>query len=136
MGHSRPLFNLFSSFQTNIIIFTTNIGEKSSSSVCCWDFNLRPSRHEYPPITRPGLQPICRKICQAETVKNRELVHLVWAKAVTCIRLKKVFKILSSSCPTIKVVYLIPGVFFGVEFQHKIAVCDCKMQARVAYLGV
>ena len=28
MGHSRPLFLLFSSFQTNITIFTTNICEK------------------------------------------------------------------------------------------------------------
>ena len=27
-GHPRPLFNLFSSFQTNITIFTTNICEK------------------------------------------------------------------------------------------------------------
>ena len=27
-GHSRPLFRLFSSFQTNITILTTNISEK------------------------------------------------------------------------------------------------------------
>ena len=30
MGHPRPLFHLFSSFQTNITIFTTNICEKMS----------------------------------------------------------------------------------------------------------
>ena len=32
MGHSRTLFHLFSSFQTNITIFTTNVCEKYSSS--------------------------------------------------------------------------------------------------------
>ena len=31
MGHSRPLFNLFSSFQTNITILTTNILENVMS---------------------------------------------------------------------------------------------------------
>ena len=56
MGHPRALFNLFSSFQTNITIFTTKICEKCPSSKQCWDSNPRPSVHESPPITtRPGL---------------------------------------------------------------------------------
>ena len=56
MGQSQPLFNLFSSFQTNITIFTTNICEKCPSSIQCCDSNPQPSRHESPPITtRPGL---------------------------------------------------------------------------------
>ena len=51
-----PLFNLFSSSETNITIFTTNICEKCPSSVLCWDLNPQPSDHESPPVTtRPGL---------------------------------------------------------------------------------
>ena len=50
-------FNLFSSFQTNITILTTNICEKSPSSIRCWDSNPRPFEHESPPITtRSGLR--------------------------------------------------------------------------------
>ena len=60
MVHSWPLFNLFSSFQTNITMFTTNLCEKCPSSIRCWDSNSRPSEHGSPPITtRPGLPP-CR----------------------------------------------------------------------------
>ena len=51
MGHPRPLFCLFSSFQTNITHFTTNICEKCPSSVRCWDSNPRTSEHESPHIT-------------------------------------------------------------------------------------
>ena len=40
---SRPLFRLFSSFQTNIAIFTTNKCEKCPSSKRCWDSNPQPS---------------------------------------------------------------------------------------------
>ena len=51
----RPLFRLFSSFQTNITIFTTNVCEKCPSSTWCWDLNPQPSDLESPPITtRPG----------------------------------------------------------------------------------
>ena len=58
MGHPRPLFHLFSSFQTNITIFTTNICEKCPSSIRCWDSNPQPLEHESPPITTwPGLPP-------------------------------------------------------------------------------
>ena len=57
-GHPRPLFNLFSSFQTNITMFTSNTCEKCPSSIQCWDSNPWPSGHESPPITtRPGLPP-------------------------------------------------------------------------------
>ena len=51
MDQSRPLFRLFSSFQTNISIFTTKICENIPSSSCCWDSNTRPSWHESPTIT-------------------------------------------------------------------------------------
>ena len=59
MGHSRPFFIYFSSFQTNLItIFTTNKCEKCPSSIRCWDSNPRPLEHESPPMTtRPGLPP-------------------------------------------------------------------------------
>ena len=66
MGLPRPLFYLFSSFQTQITIFTTNKCEKCPSSIQCQDLNSRPLEHDSPPITtRPGLPPallfICRK---------------------------------------------------------------------------
>ena len=51
MGHARPLFRLFSSFQTNI----TNV-KICPSSMRCWDSNSRPSEHEYPHITT---RPVC-----------------------------------------------------------------------------
>ena len=60
MGQTRPLFFVyFRSFQANIItIFTTNICEKSPSSIRCRDSNPRPLEHESLPITtRPGLPP-------------------------------------------------------------------------------
>ena len=57
MGQPQSLFNLFSSFQTHITIFTTNKCE-SSSSILCQDSNSQPSEHESPPITtRPELLP-------------------------------------------------------------------------------
>ena len=58
MGHPRPLFHLFSSFQTNITNFTTNkYVKKWPSSIWCWDSNSRPLEHLSPPITtRPGLR--------------------------------------------------------------------------------
>ena len=40
MGHPRPLFHLFSSFQTNITIFTTNICEKMSIQYTVPGFEL------------------------------------------------------------------------------------------------
>ena len=61
MGYPRPLFRLFSSFQTNISILTKNICEilLCPSSIRRLDSNPRPSEHESPPITtRPGLPPI------------------------------------------------------------------------------
>ena len=53
-------FRLFSSFQTNITNFTTNVCEKNVHlpSIRCWDSNPRPPEHESPSITtRPGLPP-------------------------------------------------------------------------------
>ena len=58
MGRPRPLFNLFSSFQTNITILQQINVKKCPSSIQCWDSNPRPLEHESPPITtRPGLLP-------------------------------------------------------------------------------
>ena len=51
MGQPRPLFHLFSSFQTNITIFTPNKCEKGPSSTRCWDSNPQPLINESPPIT-------------------------------------------------------------------------------------
>ena len=60
MGHPRPLFRLFSSFQTNITFLTTNICEKMLWPSSKWRrySNPRPLEHNSPPITtRPGLLP-------------------------------------------------------------------------------
>ena len=59
MGHPRPLFHLFSSFKSNITIFTTNTCvRKCPSSIRCWDSNPPPSERESHPITtRPVLPP-------------------------------------------------------------------------------
>ena len=51
MGQPRPLFRLFSSFQTNITIFTANKCKKCSSSVRRWDSNPQPLEDEISPIT-------------------------------------------------------------------------------------
>ena len=52
MGQSRPLFHLFSSFQTHITNFTTNrYVKKYPSSIQCQDSNLRPLEHQPSPIT-------------------------------------------------------------------------------------
>ena len=58
-GHPRTLFHLFSSFQTNITIFTTNKGENYPSNIWRWDSNPQPLKHESPPVTtRPWLPPL------------------------------------------------------------------------------
>ena len=66
MGQPRSLLSFnFGLLRTNIITnFTTNICEKCSSSIQCWDSNPRPSEHESPPITtRPGLPPWLTIVC-------------------------------------------------------------------------
>ena len=50
MGHSRPLSNLFSSFQTIITTFTTNTCDKCPSSLRCQYSNPWGTEHESPPI--------------------------------------------------------------------------------------
>ena len=65
MNQPRPLFRLFSSFQTNNTIFTTNKCEKCPSSIRRWDSNSQPSDSVSPPLTtespplttRPGVLP-------------------------------------------------------------------------------
>ena len=57
-GQPRLLSHLFSSFQTQITIFTTNKYEKSPSSIWCRDSKSQPLKHESPTITTiPGLPP-------------------------------------------------------------------------------
>ena len=51
MGHPRPLFQLFSSFQTNVTILRSNKCEKSPSSMRHWALNSQPLEHESPHIT-------------------------------------------------------------------------------------
>ena len=59
MGHPRPLFHLFLSFQTKLQILQQINVKKCPSSTRCWDFNPRPLEHESLPITtRPGLPPL------------------------------------------------------------------------------
>ena len=56
IGLPRPLFHLFSYFQTQITIFTANKCEKCISSIQCRDLNSQHLKHESPPITtRLGL---------------------------------------------------------------------------------
>ena len=56
MGHPRPLFRLFSSFQTNNTILTSNKCENCPSSIQRRDLNSQPSDYKSPHlITRPGL---------------------------------------------------------------------------------
>ena len=76
MGQSWSLFHLFSSFQTNITIFITNICEKCPSSIWSWDSNPQPSGHESPLITtRPGFLP-------NKTLLLLLRVNLLWSKPV------------------------------------------------------
>ena len=57
MGQPRPLFHLFSSFQTTNFIKNRYV-KKRPSSLWYRDSNSRPSEHESPIITtRPGLPP-------------------------------------------------------------------------------
>ena len=51
MGHPRPLFHLFSSFQSKITFLQQTFVKKSPSSIRFWDSNPQPSEHESPPIT-------------------------------------------------------------------------------------
>ena len=59
MGQSRPLFHLFLSFQTHIIILQQINVKKCTSSIQCQDSNSQPLEHKSPPITtRPGPRPL------------------------------------------------------------------------------
>ena len=51
MGQPRPLFHLFSSFQTHITILQQINVKKCPSSIRCPDLNSRPLEHESHPIT-------------------------------------------------------------------------------------
>ena len=81
MGQPRPLFRLFSSFQTNITIFTTNKCEKCPSSIRRQDLNSQPSDYESPPLTtRLGLPYLLS--CQC-LIKILSVKHGCWlSKAI------------------------------------------------------
>ena len=71
---SSASFCLFSSFQANITILTTNIYEKMlwPSSIRRQDSNPQPSEHDSPPIiTRPGLPPVIKFV--TEIFKNSQI---------------------------------------------------------------
>ena len=77
-GPSRPLFYIFSSFQTNITIFTTNKCDNCPYSIRWWDSNPQPLDHESPPIaTKPGIPPFSWIFC---TIFLRS--H--WSKMLQC----------------------------------------------------
>ena len=57
MAHTRPLFHLFTWFQTLKFLQQINV-KKCPSSRRCWDSNPQPLEQESLPITtRPGLPP-------------------------------------------------------------------------------
>ena len=67
-------FRLFSSFQKDITILTTNICEiiLCPSSIQRWDSNPQPLEHECPPITtRPGLGSRPSNICLLLTMLKK-----------------------------------------------------------------
>ena len=54
-----PAFFVYFRLFKQTLQFTANMCEKCSSSILCWDSNLRPSEHEPRPITtRPELPPL------------------------------------------------------------------------------
>ena len=62
-GPTPASFHVFSSFQTNITILTTNKCEKCPSSIRRWDSNSQPSYSKSPLLTtRPGL-PLSIYLC-------------------------------------------------------------------------
>ena len=76
----RPLFRLFSSFQTNNIILTTNKCEKCPTSIWRQESNSQPSDYKSPPLTtRPGLPPrMTGPFLRTNNVKN--LVSDAWIR--------------------------------------------------------
>ena len=78
MGHPRPLFNLFSSFQKHITICATKKCEKCPSSILCQDSNSLPLKHESPPITtRPELPPTknkCESLFQLDIFHEDDII--------------------------------------------------------------
>ena len=72
MVQPRLLFCLFSSFQTNIAILTTNECEKCPSSIQRQDLNSQPSDYESSPLTtRPGLPPKFKTLTSWVNVINK-----------------------------------------------------------------
>ena len=68
--HPGLFFIYLLTFQTNITIFTTNIGEKCPSNIRCWDSNPQPSVHVFKiDLSRPLL--FCNFVFPTES-------HLLW----------------------------------------------------------
>ena len=82
MGHARPLFRLFLSFQTNNIIITANKCEICPSSIRRWDLNPQPLEHESPPLTiRPGLPPIFAQVILLFLSRGSNSVRVDFSKS-------------------------------------------------------
>ena len=100
---------IFSLFQTNNTILTTNQCEKCPSSIQCKDSNPQPLKHELSPITtRPGL--------------------LHFGTSLPCIIPNKLLSIISSYCCSwfalmymCMVFFIIPLYIFGLSLAGPIA---------------
>ena len=62
MGHPRPLFCLFLSFQANITILKNKFMWKMSLSQRCWDSNPQPSGNESPPVKKSELNAVDKNL--------------------------------------------------------------------------
>ena len=77
MGEPRPILCLFSSFQTNIAILTTNKCEKCLSSIRRRDLNSLPSDcKSHPLTTTTGLPPNKLYICHWNRNEKRTKINI------------------------------------------------------------
>ena len=127
MAHPRPLFRLFSSFQTNTTILTTNKCKKCPSIIRRWDSNSQPYDYESPHLTtRPGLPPKLLKQCYLKLNYIRTLVVLKWPiLAVSAQGEIQIFKISSKKSyitSTTDVVFLQKWANLGLFFVYLFSV--------------
>ena len=89
-GPTPASFCLFSSFQTNITNFTTNMNvKKCPSSIRRWDSNSQPCDYESPPLTtRPGLPPRntrCYDVQISKTYLSTTVTSMSWVRDCRCL---------------------------------------------------
>ena len=71
MGHLRPLFNLFSFFQTHYKFYKKCVFEKCPFRILCRNSNSQPLEHGSPPInTRPGRLPANNSILNTRAMNK------------------------------------------------------------------